>query len=80
VAAEVSTEPGPHRRGWHRDRGGHAEHGGGGGAAAPDLAKKEAKWIWWRRMVLGGNVADVVRMVWERRCGELVSISESVWT
>jgi hypothetical protein len=60
--------------------------------AEKDLAEKEAKQIWrrrrmvlggerwWRRMVLGGGTTDVVRMVWERQHGELMSISESMRT
>jgi hypothetical protein len=31
-------------------------------------------------MVLGDSAADMVRMVWEQWCGELVSISESMST
>jgi hypothetical protein len=45
VAMEVRAEPGHHRRGWHKDRGGPTGHGGGGGAAALDLVEKEAKQI-----------------------------------
>jgi hypothetical protein len=73
------VEPGHHRRVWCRDCGGPAGHGGGGGAEAPDWTEKEAKQIWWRsrmamdrerwwrRMVLGGGMTDVVRMsVWTR--------------
>jgi hypothetical protein len=77
---EVRAELGRNRRGCRGDSGGPTGHGGGGGVAAPDLAEKEAKQIWrrrmvlggerWqRRMVLGGGAADMVRMVWGRRCG-----------
>jgi hypothetical protein len=68
------------------DRGGrarHSERGSGAGSDGEggqvDLAEKEDG-LGWRRMVLGDGGVDVVRMVWEQRRGELVSISESVRT